>query len=96
MLERRCEGSPIRLAQLGGFFLFPQIKKLLQGDFGPVNVPRIAVVFRQKDIAFFPCGRIADNLKDWLPIVFPTPGFLDDVRAAAFAGQPRNRSIAVR
>ena len=85
MLERRCEGSPVGLAQLGGFFLFPQIKKLLQGDFGPVNVPRIAVVFRQKDIAFFPCGRIANNHKNRLPVIFPTGCFLDDVRAAAIA-----------
>ena len=85
MLERRCEGSPVGLAQLGSLFFFPQIKKLLQGDFGPVNIPRITVVFRQKDIAFFPCGRIADDLKNRLSVIFPAGGFLDDIRAAAIA-----------
>ena len=85
MLERWTEGRTIGFTQLRGLLFFPEVKKLLKGDLGPVNIPRITVVFSKHDVPGFTGFSIADDVIDGMAFVIPTYGFLHDVRAAALA-----------
>ena len=81
----RGHGSPVGFPQLRSLLFFPEVKKLLKGDLGPVNIPRITVVFSKHDVPGFTGFSIADDVIDGMAFVIPTYGFLHDVRAAALA-----------
>lgn len=75
----------IGFTQLRGLLFFPEVKKLLKGDLGPVNIPRITVVFSKHDVPGFTGFSIADDVIDGMAFIIPANDLLHNVRAAAIA-----------
>ncbi len=95
MPEGAAKAFLIGNAQFGHFLFLPQLKQLPEGDFGPVHVPGVAVVFGQQQVALFPGGRVADDAVLRLAVFFPAGHFFDDIRPPAGAGQLGHRAISI-
>lgn len=82
MLNTRMNGW---IPQLGSLLFLPEFKQFLHCDFGPVNIPRITVVFGQQYISSFTGFCVTNNIIDWMTFIIPANSFLHYVWAAAIA-----------